>query len=72
MIQNPVPDYEESRDDHVGEYSCAEECPGDDEFVVHGDHPSAVTVSAHVSTLLRMASSENEVRVTWSRLKLTK
>ena len=32
---------------------------------------SAATVSAHVSSLLRMASSEYEVRLTWSRLKFT-
>ncbi len=33
---------------------------------------NAATVSAHVSTRLRIASSEYEVRVTCSRLKFTK
>lgn len=64
VIQHPVPHYDESGDYYVGEQSCAEECSRDDEFVVHPHHPSAGMVSAQVSTLLLMASSENEVRVT--------
>jgi len=72
VIEHPVPDYQQAGDDHVGEQSRPEERSGDDESVVHRDHASAATVSAQVSTLLRMASSEYEVRVTCSLLKLTK
>lgn len=74
VVENPVPDDEEPGDYHVGEEAGAEECPREDKFVVHHPHlqPRAGTVSAQVSTRLRMASSENEVRATCSRLKLTK
>ena len=71
MVEHTVPDDEKSRDDHVAEQPGAEEGAGDDKFVVHHDHPSAGTASAQVSTRLLIASSENEVRVTWSRLKFT-
>jgi len=76
ILSNPrcgrVPHDQQARDDHVAEQTGAEKGAGDDELVVPGDHPRAGTVSAQVSTLLRIESSENEVRVTWSRLKLTK
>jgi len=60
VVENPVPRDEEAGDDHIGEQPGTEKCAGEDEFVVHPHHPpmSAVTVSAQVSTVVRMLSSE--------------
>jgi len=69
VVEHPVPDDHETGDDHEGEQACAEECPDNDEFVVHRCHPqaSAATVSAQVSTFVLIASSSYEVRLIWSR-----
>jgi len=72
VVEYPVPHYQQAGDDHVSEQPCPKEGSREDEFGVHHPHPSAVTVSAQVSTLFRIASSVYEVRLTWSRLKLTK
>ncbi len=60
VVEDPVPHDEEPGDDHVGEQSCAEECAGDDEFSCPSSppHARAATVSAQVSTFVRIASSE--------------
>ncbi len=69
VVEDPVPDDHEAGDDDIGEQSCTEERPDDDEFVVHGRHPqaSAGTLSAQVSTFARIASSSYEVRLIRSR-----
>ena len=38
VVEYPVPHDEQARDDHVGQEPRAEECPGDDELVVHRAH----------------------------------
>jgi len=38
VVEHPVPHDEETGDDHVGKQPRAEECSGDDEFVVHRAH----------------------------------
>ena len=58
VVEDPVPHHDEPGDDHVGEESCTEEHPGDQNIVLHGDHARAGTVSAQVSTAAMMASSE--------------
>lgn len=61
VVEDPVPHDEEPGDEHVGEQPGTEERPGEDEFVVHHHPPaqaSAGTVSAQVSTFVRMLSSE--------------
>ena len=35
VVEHPVPDDHEAGDDHKGEQPGAEECPDNDEFVVH-------------------------------------
>jgi len=42
VVEDPVPDHEESGDDHVGEQSRPEEGPGEDEFIVHRPSPRLV------------------------------
>ena len=66
VIEHPVPDYEETGNDHVGEQSCTEECCGDDDLVVHLHHlyASAVTPSAHVSITVWIDSSSKDEIVT--------
>lgn len=60
VVEHPVPHDEEAGNNHIREQPGAEECPGEDEFSVHHHHPqaSAGTVSAQVSTFVRMLSSE--------------
>ncbi len=38
VIEDPVPDNQQTGYDHEREQSCAEKCPGDEEFVVHVHH----------------------------------
>ena len=71
VVEHPVPHDDEPGDDHVGEQAGTEEHPGDEHLVFHGDHASAGTVSAQLSTVATMASSEYEEIRTWSRLKDT-
>jgi len=58
VVEHPVPHYEEAGDHHVGKQSCTEKHPGDQHLILHDVHARAGTVSAQVSTLVRMASSE--------------
>jgi hypothetical protein len=58
VVEDPVPHDDETRDDHVGEEPCTEEHPGDQHVVLHGDHARAGTVSAQVSMVAMIASSE--------------
>ena len=70
VVEHPVPDDQEAGDDNVGQEPCAQECPDNDKFGVHGFSPSqasAATVSAQVSTFVLIASSSYEVRLIWSR-----
>ena len=58
VVEHPVPHDQETGDHHVGKQSCTEKHPGDQHFILHAVHARAGTVSAQVSTLVRMASSE--------------
>lgn len=58
VVEHPVPHDQETGDHHVGEQSCTEKHPGDQHLILHDVHARAGTVSAQVSTLVRMASSE--------------
>lgn len=58
MVEHPVPHDQETGDHHVGKQSCTEKHPGDQHLILHDVHARAGTVSAQVSTLVRMASSE--------------
>ena len=72
MIEHPVPYDHEAGDHHGGEKSGTEEHPGDQHVILPGDHARTGTVSAQVSTRVRMASSEEEEEIrTWSRAKVT-
>jgi len=68
VVEHPVPDDHEIGDDDVGKQACAEEGHGDDDFGIHHRHlqASAATLSAQVSTLVRIASSSYEARLTRS------
>jgi len=58
VVEDTVPHDDEPGDDHVGEQSCTEEHAGDQYIVLHGDHARAGTVSAQVSMVAMIASSE--------------
>ena len=72
MVEHPIPHHEHSRDHDIGEQPGAQEHAGEDEFILH-DTPQAraATVSAQVSTFVRIASSSYELTVTTSREKIT-
>ncbi len=73
VVEHPVPHDKQPGNDHVREQPGAEECAREDEFSVHHHHPqaSAGTVSAQVSTFVRMLSSEYDVSPMLSRLNVT-
>ncbi len=65
MIEHPVPHDEHAGDHNIGEQPGAEKHAGEDEFILHdARHARAATVSAQVSTFVRMASSSYELTVT--------